>query len=346
MIKLFAVLLIIQSLALPVSALTLEAPSVPSEAEALMPRSTESFSDGITELLQNTLESMRPDVLEAIQICIGMIASVLIVSTLDCFSDNVKKTADLTGTAVIAGTLLLNTRSMIRLSVHTIQELSSYGKLLFPVMTTAMAAQGGITSSAALYVGTAVFDTILTECILRFLIPMVYLFLVLAIANSAAGEDLLTRLRDLLKTAVSWCIKTILTVFTTYMSITGVVSGTTDAAALKATKVAISSVVPVVGSILSDASEAVLVSAGVAKNAAGIYGILAMFAIGLQPFLKIGMHYLLLKATGAVCTIWGTKGITSLMEDFSTAMGLLLGMTGGTCLLTLISTICFLKGVG
>lgn len=346
MIKLLAVLLMIPSLVLPVSALQLEAPTVPSEADARMPSTTDSFSDGLTELLRNALASLRPDVLEAIQVSTGLIASALIVSVLDCYSNTVRKTANLTGTAVVAGTLLLSTRSMIRLSVHTIQELSSYGKLLFPVMTTAMAAQGGLTSSAALCVGTTVFDTILTECIIRLLIPMVYLFTVLAIANSAVGEDLLRRLRDLLKNAVSWCLKTILTVFTTYMSITGVVSGTTDAAALKATKVTISSVVPVVGSILSDASEAVLVSAGLAKNAAGIYGILALLAIGLQPFLKIGLHYLLLKATGAVCSIWGEKGITALIEDFSTAMGLLLGMTGGTCLLTLISTVCFLKGVG
>ena len=346
MIKLLAVLLIIPSLALPVSALQLEAPTVPLEANALMPSTTDSFSAGVIELLHNVLASLRPDVLEAIQVSAGLIAAALIVSVLDCFSDNVKKSADLTGTAVVAGTLLLSARTMIRLSVHTIQELSSYGKLLFPVMTTAMAAQGGITASAALYVGTAVFDTILTECIIRFLIPMVYLFIVLSIANSAVGEDLLKRLRDLLKNAVSWCLKTILMVFTTYMSITGVVSGTTDAAALKATKVTISAVVPVVGGILSDASEAVLVSAGLAKNVAGIYGILAMLAIGLLPFLKIGLHYVLLKVTGAVCAIWGAKGITTLVEDFSAAMGLLLGMTGGTCLLTLISTICFLKGVG
>lgn len=80
----------------------------------------------------------------------------------------------------------------------------------------------------------------------------------------------------MVKNVVSWSLKTILTVFTTYMTVTGVVSGTTDAAALKATKVTISSVVPVVGGILSDASEAVLVSAGLMKNAAGIYGILAV----------------------------------------------------------------------
>ena len=128
------------------------------------------------------------------------------------------------------------------------------------------------------------------------------------------------------------------------MTITGVVSGTTDAAALTAAKVTISSFVPVVGGILSDASEAVLVSASLAKNAAGIYGILALIAVFLSPFLKIGIQYLMLKLTSGLCSIFGPKRMTELMGDFSTAMGLLLSMTGAACLLQLISTVCFMRG--
>ena len=170
--------------------------------------------------------------------------------------------------------------------------------------------------------------------------------LALAAGNSATGEELLKRLRDMVKNGISWCLKTILMVFTTYMGITGVISGTTDAVTLKATKVTISSVVPVVGGILSDASEAVLVSAGLVKNAAGIYGILAVLAVFLHPFLQIGVHYLILKATAAVCGVFGTRRMTELIGDFSGALGLLLAMTGSACLLLLISTVCFLKGVG
>ena len=213
-------------------------------------------------------------------------------------------------------------------------------------MTAAMAAQGGVSSSAALYTGTALFDAVLSSLISRLLVPMVYLFLALAVANSAMGEDLLKQMRDVAKGLISWCLKILLTVFTTYIAITGVVSGTTDAAALKATKVTISSVVPVVGGILSDASEAVLVSAGLMKNAAGIYGILAVLAVFLSPFLKIGVQYLILKLTAALCALFGAKRLTELIFDFSTAMGLLLAMTGSECLLLLISTVCFLKGVG
>ena len=165
-------------------------------------------------------------------------------------------------------------------------------------------------------------------------------------ANSATGEALLKRIRDLLKWVMSWCLKTVLTVFTTYMGLTGVVSGTADAAAVKAAKTAISAAVPVVGGILSNATESVLVGAGLMKNVAGIYGIFAVLAIFLEPFLKIGIHYLMLKLTAAACGVFGCKEMTDLIGDFSEAMGLLLAMTGSVCLMLLISMVCFLKGVG
>ena len=114
---------------------------------------------------------------------------------------------------------------------------------------------------------------------------------------------------------------------------------------LKATKLTISGLVPVVGNILSDASEAVLVSAGMMKNAAGIYGILAVISICIRPFIQIGSQYLMLKLTTGVTEMFGTKQMAGIIKDFSTAMGLVLAMTGTVCMIFLISMICFMKGV-
>lgn len=346
MSKLFLSILLIFSLAMPVSALEIQAPEVPDSGRALMPKEQSSFGDSLWDLVRRGLDQVRPELRDASKACLGVAAAVMMISVLQALSGQTSKTAELAGAAAIVMGLLTQTNAMITLGARTVQELSDYGKLLCPVMTAALAAQGGLTSSAALYTGTAAFDGILSALISRLLVPGVYLFLALAAANAATGEEILKKMRDLLKAAVSWCLKTLLTVFTTYMGLTGVVSGTTDAAALKATKAAISSVVPVVGGILSNASEAVLIGAGLAKNAAGTYGILAVLAVFLDPFLKIGVHYLMWKLTAALCSLFGTQTATGLIEDFSTAMGLLLAMTGSTCLLLLISCICFMKGVG
>lgn len=333
-------------LGVPVSAAEFTAPEVPPEAEARMPEETSSFGEGLRQLLQKAISGLRPDLREAARVSLSSMAAVMMVSILQSFSGPVKRVTDLAGAAAVASVLLLSSDTLIHLGADTVQQLSEYGKLLLPVMTAGMAAQGGVTASTALYTGTAVFDTILGSLIANFLVPITYLFLALAAGSSALGEDILKKMRDFVKWLMSWSLKTLLTVYTTYMSITGVVSGTTDAAALKAAKMTISSVVPVVGGILSDASESVLVSAGLMKNAAGIYGILAILAIFLEPFLRIGAHYLILKLTAALCGVFGSKQMTELIGDFSSAMGLLLAMTGATCLLLLISTVCFMKGVG
>lgn len=322
------------------------APAVPQFGAAFMPEDTSSFGSALWKLLQNALGMLNPDLVEASRVCLAIFAVVLLISVIKLFPGASEKTADLAGAVAIAVLLLKSSDSLIRLSIVTIREISEYGKLLLPVLTSALAAQGGITTSTALYAGTMLFDTVLSSLLLNLLIPGIYIYLALATAQAAIGDELLKKLATFVKWISAWALKTVLYIFTGYIGITGVVSGTTDAAALKVAKLTISGVVPVVGGILSDASEAVLVGAGVVKNAAGIYGILAILAIFAGPFLKIGCHYLLLKLTGAVCSVFGTKRSTELIGDFSSAMGLLLAVTGSVCLLQLISSVCFLRGVG
>ena len=213
-------------------------------------------------------------------------------------------------------------------------------------MTTALAAQGGVASSAAIYTAAMMFNTLLTNLISRILNPMVYVYLVLSVSMAALEEDLLKKLRDVVKWAMTWCLKIILYTFTGFLGLTGVVSGSADAAALKVAKMTISGVVPVVGGILSDASEAVLVGAATVKNAIGIYGMFAVMAIILRPFVRIGTHYLLLKGTAALCHVFSGKKIAGLIADFSSALGFLLAMAGAGCLILIISITCFMKGMG
>lgn len=337
-------LLLAAFLATPVHALDLTAPTVPEAAERFMPSSTESFGQGLLEVFRDALLYFRPDLREAARICLSIGAMVMAVSLIRSFPGAPQKAVSLAGTVAVGAVLMDSAGSMVQLAVQTVEQLSAYGKLLLPVISAALAAQGGITSASSIYAGTAVFHAVLSSLIASLLTPMIYVYLSLGIACSAVGEELLKKLRDAIKGCMTWLLKTILYVFTGYISITGVVSGTTDAAALKAAKLTISGAVPVVGGILSDASEALLVSAGTVKNAVGIYGLFAVIALWIGPFLRTGVHYLLVKLTGNLCGIFANKEIADLIGDFVTAMGILLAMTGTVSLMLMISMVCFMKG--
>lgn len=343
-IILFVVIAVVT--AIPAYALDLDAPPVPDAGEYYMPENTDSFSDGLWYVFTSAIAKIQPDVKQACSICLGVIAASVLVSIVNNTYDSISSVTELVGVICISVLLLSNTNSLIQLGVETVTELSQYGKLLLPVMTAAVAAQGGPTTSAALYTGTVFFTTLLNTVIVKLLLPLIYIYICLCIVSRAIQNETAGNLRETAKNTSQWVLKTILYVFTGYMTITGVVSGTTDAAALKAAKLTISGSVPIVGGILSDASEAVIVSTGVLKNAAGIYGLLAILAVWISPFLKIGIHYLLLKVTGSVCDVIGNSRTNKLVNDFTGAMGLVLAMTGTECLLLLISTVCFMKGVG
>ena len=344
--KRIALLIVLLSLmAIPVDAVDLTAPTVPSVAEDFMVSEPENLMEGIRQVLKEAVGHVRPDMREASRVCLGIIGAVMVVSLLRTIPAGIERSADLAGVVAVSVMFLSPAGALIDLGSETVMQVSEYGKLLLPVMAAALASQGGITGSTALYTVTAVFDAVLSNLISRVLLPLLYLFLALAVAHSAVGDDLLKKMRDGIKWLMTWVLKTVLYVFTGFISITGVISGPTDAAALKAAKLTISGFVPVVGGILSDASEAVLVSAGVVKNAVGMYGLFAVLAIWMDPFLRIGTHYLMLRFTGAVCSIFGSKGISDLIQDFAAVMGFLLAMTGSVCLMILISTVCFMRGV-
>ena len=342
--KLFILFLCAVLFPVPANALELEPPSVPTQYADRMPDNTEDLFTGFRELISDALHTLRPDLQEAMRISAGILSAALLISLLQTICPSGARTGEMTGMVILSVILLKNTGAMIPLAAQTVREICEYGKLLLPVMTTALAAQGGITSSGALYAGTAFFTAMLQGILDSFLVPGVYLYLAFSIGGAALGETMLGRIGSLIKQFLSWCLRILLIIFTTYLSLTRVVSGTTDAAALKAAKVSMSSFIPVVGGILSDASEAVLVSAGLMKNTAGIYGILAALTVFLHPFLKIGMHYLILKLTGGITAVFAKTSMAAIMDAFGNAMALLLAMTGGSCLMILISTVCFMKG--
>ncbi len=344
--RLLLMVILLCSLAVPVSAQEYTAPEAPKDALDLMPVERSTFSQDLWTVVKGAVSKLHPDLAAAAGVCTSLVAVTMAVAVVNSMPGKTGNIVQLVGVIAVSGLLLQQSGSMIRTGAQTVTELSEYGKLLLPVMTAALAAQGGITASGALYATTTVFNAVLTAGISAILIPLLYCQLALSVASCATGQSLLEKICGFVKWLATWLLKTALYVFTGFIGITGVVSGTADATALKATRLTMSSMIPVVGGILSDASEAVLVGAGVMKNAAGTYGLIAVIAIWIWPFLQIGVRYLLLKLTAAVCGVFGVKQVSALVGAFSNAMGLLLGMTSAICVILLISLTCFLKGVG
>lgn len=344
--KCLFLILLVWMMLLPVHADEIIAPPAPDSAQDLMPYEHNSFMDGLLHVLKNGLTAVIPSCYEALELCAKALAVVLCLSLVRSIGDGNRGILTLCATVILAWLLLQSTDTFVKTAAQTVNELSAYGKLLLPVMTTALAAQGGGGSAAALYAGTAMFDALLSAAMERLLVPLVYVFLALSLLSAATGSTTIAGMKKGLYQFTTKGLRIVLYIFTGYLTVTGVVGGSADQMQLKAAKLTISGMVPVVGNIMADASETILVSAGLVKSAVGIYGLLAITATAMIPSLNVGIRYLLIKATAAAAGLLGGKEDAELIGDFGAAMGLLLAITLTQTLLLMISTVCFMKGMG
>lgn len=304
------------------------------------------FTEGVSEIISGTLSQSGGYIHASVSLLLKILL-ILILCRLAATGDHPVSGKAITMAGVLAMTVCCasDLRSMIGLGKQTMQEMMDFSTLLLPVMASTAAASGAAASASVLYGIAVLFSKILVGFSGKVMIPAIYAYLALGVADGAMGEAKLLKLREFLGWLIKWGLKAVMYLFTGYMAVSGLLSGHVDATALKAAKVTVSGMVPVVGGIISDAAETVLYSAGLLKGAVGTFGMLAVFAVFASPFLKMGLHYLSFKLTAALGGVLGSS-LCGFMDCITQTMGYLLAMLGSCALMCWISCCCFMKAVG
>ncbi len=250
---------------------------------------------------------------------------------------SIHKSVDLACTVVIVSACAADLHGMIGLGVDTVQKIAHYALALIPGLCSLLTASGGAGTAAAVQIAAAgALDLFCSVCV-GLIVPLIYLFVGLSAAEAALGLGMLDKLRDLVKWICSSLMKWTVSLFTGLLALIGCFSGAADASKLKAARIVISGMIPMVGGAVSGASESLLNAADVLRTSVGVYGMMAVLGLFFAPFLKIAAQYLILKLAGAMCGLFGGSSQTGLVERMTQAMGLVLAMTGVVCIMTLLS---------
>ena len=301
------------------------------------------FSEGVETILSDAVSQSGGVVKTTLSVMLRIFVSLVLCRLAGTFGgEKSAATATLVGALSIMVCCVSDIRSMIGLGQSVMEEISSFSTLLLPVLAAAAAASGAAASGGAIYAVTALFCDILIRICRYLLVPLVYAFLALGLADGALGQNRLAKLQELIGWIVKTLLKAVLYLFTGFLAATGVISGAADAAALKAARLTISGMIPVVGGIVSDASESLLASAGVLKGAIGTFGMLAVLSIFVLPFMQLGISYLGFKFTAAVGGLL-QSGQDRFLDSITGAMGYLLAMVGSCTVMALIACCCMIR---
>ena len=309
----------------------------------------QGLDEGMGNLFSSTLARVGGQLRSSAVTGLKLLAVVLLCALAEGASLNERRDSlravELTGTLAITALTMTDMATMIGLGRDTIGRMDSFSQLLLPVVALLTAATGGVSGAAVRQGSTMLFSQLLIGAMDRLLIPMVYSYVALSCAHAAVGNPGLKKLADLIKSGATALLTAILLAFVAYLTASGAVAGTVDAAAVKAAKLAIGRAIPVVGGILADASETVLAGAGILKGTVGVAGMLVVLAICLGPFFQLAFQNVVYKETAALCATVAQPRLGQLIESIGAAFGLVLGMTGAGALVLLVSLVSALSAV-
>ena len=291
----------------------------------------DDFAQNISTLLQRTQSEQRSAVKYALTTLTRMAVVLILCGCAGNFAKNSNLSPvilSLAGALGVAAVVYGDLSGLMGLCMDTTEEIRIFSKSMLPVMMTAMTLTGAPTSGALVSTGTVFALDICISLITGLFIPAVSAYVAMITVNAAISNDMLSRLAAFLKWLIVGTLKILLTIFFTYTTISGTVSHGLDSNTVKATKFALSSSIPVVGNILSGATDTVLSGAVLLKNVLGVFGMLCLVAICLIPFLRLGISYLLFRGGTALLSPICPPQLTGLLDGITSSIGLIFGMLG------------------
>ena len=335
--------------------------TVPAAAEDLIdsdelknavPDSVQAIVSDDTDLsLENIWSEIKSDSLSAFTQCakraVSIIAVALICGVLNVFeiSDGTPDYVGLCGCAAIALICVGDMGSYIDTAMEALNSLDVFSKAILPAMCTACAACGAVNAAAAKYAASALLMDVFLTVVKNFVVPLIYAYLALIIAQAAFENKSLEGVGKLLKCGCTSLMTVLTLAFTAYLSISSAITSSTDAVTTKVAKTAISAALPVVGGIISDAASSVVAGAEIIKNTAGVFGLLAVLGICAAPFALLGINFLVYKATAVGVSAISGQRMTNMVSGIGSAFGMLLAVLGCCGIFIFISIMSCIKAV-
>ena len=218
----------------------------------------------------------------------------------------------------------------------SLEDLIAFMQALMPSYFLAVTAASGAATAMVFYEMVLGVIFLIQTLLLKAVIPGIQAYVVIQLINYLHKEDFLSKLAELLKTALEWSLKTITAVVIGMELIQNMISPALDSLkrdALGKTAAAI----PGIGNVIDGATEVALGTAVLIRNCLGATGILVLVILGLPPVIKLAGTVLAYKLLAALLQPVSDKRMTGCLWAMGEGCRLLLKVLLTVELLLLIT---------
>lgn len=213
----------------------------------------------------------------------------------------------------------------VSLLQDTIGLLVSIMQASVPVVTTLLAASGNVPQALTLKPIIFFVITAVSSVLKDFLAPLLIAAASLEIVNYLTERQILTKLSELIRKAIGWGLKLSALLFTSTLSLQSITSKGFNQAVNKTAKAAVN-LVPVVGSTLTSAVDAVFYWSQALKGGVLVTVAILILIACFIPFIKLTAMILIYKLTAAIIQPICDERITECIDVIGTFAALMAGI--------------------
>ena len=217
-----------------------------------------------------------------------------------------------------------------------LEALNEFMRLLCPSYFMAVAMAAGSTTSLFFYNVILFLAYVVETVIIRFLLPVINLYIMIKVLGNLTGEDFLSELADLMQKMVSWILKTLLACIIGINVVQGLLAPAIDSLQRSAVTKTVQAL-PGVGNLMGGVTDVMLGSAVLIKNGIGMAGALIAAGVCVVPILQMAASAFLYKLAAALVQPVSDKRITGCISGISEGYELLVKVLFSSALLFLLT---------
>lgn len=250
--------------------------------------------------------------------------TVLVFILLSAFLQSLKAESDdsvnmiySTATALLVATVVLvKLTSTVSLASMALSVASNFVYAFIPVFCSIVVASGGITTGFSTNTTLLILAQGLSFISSNVFMPIVNCYLALGVTSSLRYELNLDKLLSSLKKIITTCISFVSGVFVSVLSVKTAVAGRADMLGLRSIRFAINSVVPVIGSSISEGLLSIQAYSSLIKSSVGIVGVMAVVLVFLPSIIEVVLWRISLTLCVIVSDIFGDKSVSAVLNAF------------------------------
>ena len=321
--------------------------ALPEDAQTVLDHVTPENVDlkgGLTGLWNRAKEILGDYIRQAMGIGILMLGACLVLALAVGFSGDAglqlpERSIDFTAVAILLTIYFSTGNGLIHECTQAISRLDGFIQVMTPVYAVVSAMAGHPVSAVAVGEITLLFSAVVSWLSRYIILPGISLYVLMDAVGGLLSVGLLGKLAELLRWAIGKGMKWILTGFTAYHTLSGIITRSTDTFAIKTAQSAISSLIPVVGSLISGTSDALLGGANLLRASVGIYGLLSVCAICLGPIVRAAAHFLVFKVLSTCASAYLGGAASRTLHAITEGYGMAVAALAMCCTVEFISIV-------